>query len=132
MKRYFATVAAATLMLAAPGAALAVGVSSNDGSGSQYINQWYGCGASTYGSLRSTSGNAVYYAGRQMFNNTTDSDVGRYTTNTTSSSLVNKGGQVGPTSTCAYSSSFTGIKVRICRDRSGLPDGCGSEAELRK
>lgn len=113
------------LVLAAPTAASAVSVSSNDGSGHQSLTSKYNNGWAASGKLKSTTGNKVYYAGNVIYNSYPDYDCGRYSTNTTSLSLVTRGGSCsqfppppGPSADAA--------KYKVCRDRTGLPDGCGS------
>jgi hypothetical protein len=132
LKTLMAAAAASVVFVAAPATAFAVSVSSNDGSGSQNISTWYPCGASTYGTLKSTSGNPVYYGGLSAFNNTPDEDWGRYTSDTSSRTAVSRGGRIGPTTNCADAHLFTGVKTHICRDRNNFPDGCGSWASLPK
>lgn len=132
MRRIFAGLCASFLLLAAPTTAFAVNVSSNDGSGTQYISTWYPCGAKTYGYLKSTSGNPVYYGGLAMFDSLiSDENYGRYTSDTTSKTSVSRGGTIGPTTSCAYRNNFTGVKTRVCRNRNNLPDPCGDWATLR-
>lgn len=80
--------------LAEPVGALAVNVSSHDGSGTQSPATWYSNGAKLDGTLKSTSGNPVYYSGKVNISISSDVTVGRYTSNTTSSSSVTRGGTV--------------------------------------
>jgi hypothetical protein len=107
-----------------PTAAHAVGVSSSDGSGDQHITSIGNTSWASTGSLRSTSGNNVYFAGLLVYNFYTDHDCGRYTPNTSSSAYVTRGG------TCAQYPNIPpdpdAAKYKVCRDRTGLPDGCGS------
>lgn len=106
-----------------PSIALAVNVSSDDGSGTQYWYQKLADGAKVTGNLKSTSGAKVYYSGRVVFDNNPDPSCGRYTTNTTSLTSVTKGG------TCrVYVSPAVGMKYRVCRDINNLPDDCGSDS----
>lgn len=120
-------------MLAMPAMAFGVNVSSNDGAGTQYVSTWYQCGGYTTGQLRSTAGNPVYYGGLLMFNNTWDTNVGRYTSDTSSTSYVARGDSLGTPGTCSYANQFTGVKARICRNRNNFPDGCGEWSDgIRK
>ncbi|MCX6400624.1 MAG: hypothetical protein NTX33_11940 [Propionibacteriales bacterium] len=133
MNRTIAGLSASLLLLAAPTTAFAANVSSQDGSGYQYIAKWYPCGAKTYGNLKSKSGDRVYYSGLAMFGSLiADEDYGRYTADTSSRTLVGRSGTIGPTGKCAYRAHFTGIKTRVCRNRPHLPDPCGSRETLRK
>ncbi|MFY1649543.1 hypothetical protein ACN27J_01425 [Solwaraspora sp. WMMB762] len=113
------------IALFAPATALAVNVSSNDGSGVQNVSTWYSDGATLTGNLRSTSGNAVYYSGQVAINNCGDSTYGRYTSNTTSTTAVTRGGTISA-SIGLWPCSFEGVKARVCRDINNLPDTCGS------
>ena len=118
-----AVLAAAVAMTVAPAAAFAVNVSSNDGSGTQSVSTWYRSGGYLKGTLKSTAGNPVYYNGELVIDNAVDVPWGRYTTDTTSTTGVQKPGQVGTTS-----SSFDpidGIHVKVCRNRANVPDPCG-------
>lgn len=108
------------LLLAAPTAAYAVNVSSNDGSGTQSVDAWYPNGAMLKGSLRSTHGNPVYFSGQVVYDWEPDFIVGRYTSNTSSTSAVSRGGPV------TYVNGADGAKARVCRDRANYPDPCGS------
>lgn len=103
----------------APTAAFAVNVSSNDGSGQQGVAEWYVNGARLTGTLKSTHGNPVYFAGHVIYDWAPDKTVGRYTTNTSSTSGASRGGIV------ADRNGADGVRVRICRDRNNLPDPCG-------
>ena len=117
--------ALSTLALAAPAAALAVSVSSSDGSGTQNVSTWYSNGATLSGNLKSTSGSPVYYSGQVAINNCEDSTYGRYTSNTTSTSLVSRGGTISAL-IGTWPCSFEGVKARVCKDVNNLPDPCGS------
>jgi hypothetical protein len=119
------------LALAAPTAATAVNVSSNDGSGVQNVTTWYGNGAYLDGTLRSTHGNPVYYSGQVAINNCDDSTYGRYTGNVTSTSGMGAGGQISAL-IGFWPCSFEGVKARVCRDVSFAPDPCGSWSSTMK
>jgi putative hemolysin len=114
------TVLAGLALAAAPVTAYAVNVSSNDGSGSQGVTSWYNNGASLSGSLRSTHGNPVYFSGVVVYDWQTDFRVGRYTSNTSTTYSVTRGGIL------SYVNGADGVKVQICRDRNNYPDPCGS------
>ena len=105
-----------------PTAAFAVAVSSGSGSGYQSVTQAYGNGWKATGKLKSTSGNKVYYQGKVVYDGTTDDKCGRYTSNTTSLTLVTRGG------TCVETAFRLGTAdagaFKICRDIPG-PDLCG-------
>lgn len=124
MNRIIKMVAAAAVVAMIPSAAWAVNVSSNSGSGAQKVTTGYAHGFKATGTLKSTSGHKVYYAGLVVYNYYTDEECGRYTSNTTSTSAVSIGGTCSdgrvlpPTADAA--------KFRVCRDRTGLPDTCGS------
>lgn len=106
-----------------PASAYAVNVSSGSGSGTQSRVVTYSNGAKVDGELRSTQGNRVYYQGRVDLGGCNDVTVGRYSSNTTSTSDVDRGGTI---STIRYLCSFQGVRSKICRDISGAPDLCGS------
>ncbi|MGD9959258.1 hypothetical protein [Nocardioides sp.] len=133
MKTLLAGAAASIFLLAAPTAAYAVGVSSGDGQGAQTVHDWHPCGLDTGGWLKSTDGHPVYFAGMTTWKNLIpDENVGRYTRSTTSADYVTRRGLIGSDRSCASHNSFTGVKVRICRDRPLMPDSCGSWVAIRK
>ncbi len=119
VSRIISSAAAICLM---PTAAFAVSVSSGSGSGSQTRTASYSDGAAVSGTLKSTSGNAVYYQGIVDLGGCNDVGVGRYSTNTSSTSSVTRGGTI---STAKGLCSFQGVRSKICRDISGAPDLCG-------
>lgn len=98
-------------------------MSSNEGSGIQYVVQWYSNGWEATGNLKSTHGNPVYYSGLVVHNLWPDETCGRYSTNTTSLTAVTRGGSCThfPTGSAA-----DGARFRVCRDLTGLPDTCGT------
>ena len=126
----FLKVGVLTLSLVAlPSAAYAVNVSSNDGSGTQSrTGSLSNGGATVTGSLRSTTGNTVYYAGRIQLPCGADDNTGRYSSNTSSTSLVTRGGSIQ--GTFLHSCAADGVKSRICKVNNNLPDGCGSDSLL--
>ncbi len=119
------SVVTAAVVVAMPAAAFGVSVSSGEGQGWQTVATKYSNGASTNGELRSINGNPVYYRGLVDWKQLTcsDSDVGRYTSNTTSMNNVGRNGLIA-TASGAFCSS-QGVKSRVCRDVSLLPDPCG-------
>jgi len=125
MRRVLTGFCLIVIALAVPTSAFAVNVSSNNGNGTQSASRWYSNGADLTGQLRSTSGNAVYYSGLVAISNATDPEVGRYSTNTSSTSYVTRGGTVSYFP-IIWPSSFQGVKARVCRDINALPDTCGS------
>lgn len=125
MHRSISVICLVVVAVASPTGALAVNVSSSDGSGTQVASSFFGNGANLTGTLRSTSGNPVYYSGRVDISLAPDQTVGRYTTNTTSTTAVTRGGSVSffP---IFPPNQFQGVRARVCRDISFLPDPCGS------
>jgi hypothetical protein len=114
------------LFFSLPTAAYAVSVSSNDGSGMQRRDTAWSNGASVYGDLQSTSGKAVYYAGRVAFGGCTDPSTGRYGANVTQTTPQYRQGIIQ-----AYKPvgcSFQGVKSRICTVKDNLPDPCGTDS----
>ncbi|GAB3054455.1 hypothetical protein GCM10027053_14090 [Intrasporangium mesophilum] len=126
-RRLVRTLATATLMVSAPAAAFAVSVSSGDGSGTQYRQISYNNGAYVSGFLKSAaSGRAVYYSGKVVWYNwfCSNTTVGRYTSNTTSTTSVVKAGYI--TATPSPGCSSIKVQSRVCRDVQLLPDACGA------
>lgn len=111
-----------------PTAAYAASASSGDGIAYQNREQTYTNGAKVGGSVRSYVGNPIYLSGKVALNNCGDADVGRYTTNTTNTSFVYKGGTI---STILYTCrTVQGVKSRLCTDRNNLPDPCGADSGI--
>ena len=123
-QKAISVVAFTALAVAAPAAALAVNVSSSDGSGSQSVTTWYSNGATVAGNLKSTSGSNVYYSGATVLNNCEDPVYGRYSSNTSSTTAVSRGGTFTK-SNGSWPCSFDGVKMRVCKDVNNLPDPCG-------
>ena len=125
MKRVLATASVALVMLVAPVAASAVYVSSSEGAGYQYRDVTYQNGASTTGSLKSLKGYNVYYQGRvnypQWYCGAVN--IGRYTSNTSSSSYVSRGGVI---TDATLACSGPDVHSRVARDISFSPDPVGS------
>lgn len=113
--------AAAALCLM-PTAAFAVSVSSGSGSGSQSRTSSYSNGAKVSGTLKSTSGNTVYYQGKVALGGCNDVSTGRYSSNTSSTTSVTRGGTI---TTNKGICSFQGVHSKICRDVPAAPDLCG-------
>jgi hypothetical protein len=121
--------ALSVLMLSLPATAYAVNVSSNDGSGTQTRTSTLNWGGDVTGKLKSTAGKSVYYSGRVAISGTVcpDLNVGRYSTNTSSLSLVDRGGRIFSTNTDPRCT-FQGVKSRICTVKNNLPDPCGTDS----
>lgn len=124
MKRTLVAMAGGLGLALVPSVAYAVNVSSNDGSGTFYVQEWFTKGYERNGSLKSTSGSPVYFHGKVVFDNEPDYECGRCTTNTTSLTAVKRQGQ--QCTITAVSSSSEGGTDKICRDIQGAPDPCGS------
>ncbi|MGL5824421.1 MAG: hypothetical protein ACRCYU_06230 [Nocardioides sp.] len=124
MYRWVQAVVVGVSVAVIPAAAYAVGVSSNDGSGSQSVTKEYNNGWEASGTLRSTSGDRVYFSGRVVYNFYSDAYCGRYTRNTSDTSGVSRGGS------CSHipypGPSADGARFQVCRDRRYRPDPCGS------
>ncbi|WHT22667.1 hypothetical protein N8J89_16855 [Crossiella sp. CA-258035] len=104
-------------------AANKVNVSANDGSGTATATAWGMFRGAMTGQLKSTGGKKVYIEGLIVFDGNTDQNCGRMTGDVTSTSLVNVSGD------CAVNPQVgrpSGMKFRVCTNRSGLPDPCGS------
>ena len=110
-----------------PATAYAVNVSSNDGSGEQHRTTSYTNGAAVSGTLKSTSGKAVYYSGKVALSACGDKDRGRYSSNVTSSSAVTRGGTISYAPDLG-ARGFQGVKSKVCRDITAVPDTCGSDS----
>lgn len=111
------------VLLAMPTAAFAVNVSSSDGSGNQSVTTKYSNGFAASGSLKSTSGQPVYFSGDVVFDSYPDSACGRYTTDTMSTTPMSRGGD------CLVTTWFVnadGAKYQVCKNVSFAPDVCGS------
>lgn len=125
----FRVVALGLLLALMPTVAFAVNVSSNEGSGTQSVTGWSDDTWSASGTLRSTSGHAVYYSGNRVYDNAPDyvcngNGEGRYTTNTTSTAGVSKGGSCGAFG--VFPGNVDGARFRVCRDVQIVSDPCGS------
>jgi hypothetical protein len=108
-----------------PASAYAVSVSSDSGSGEQYRVKTYNNGAGVSGTLRSTRGDNVYYAGTVDLSNCSDPGIGRYSSSTTSRSYVTRGGTIAYFP-LTFPCGFQGVRSRVCREIVVLPDSCGS------
>jgi hypothetical protein len=105
---------------ALPTTAYSVAVSSGSGFGSQNASHWYSDGADVTGTLTSVSGDPVYYQGSVAYSLNIDYKVGRYTSNTSSTSAVTRGGTVRK-----GSGGLQGVRVKVCHDIGWSPDTCG-------
>lgn len=112
------------LLTIAPAAAYAVSVSSDEGNGTQTRKTSYGNGADVQGTLRSTLGGSVYYSGKVVISNCGNTEVGRYSKNTSSSTYVNRGGVISAI-IGGWPCSFDGVESRICKDVLFI-DPCGA------
>jgi len=128
IRRVAKIAAVATLMTMLPAAAFAVKVSSNDGSGTQSKVESYANGADVTGTLRSTSAKGVYYSGKVALSSCEDKSTGRYTSNTTSTSAVTRGGTITTGLPIGWPCGYQGVKSKVCRDITALPDACGSDS----
>lgn len=116
------SVAGALILI--PSAGYAVNVSSGDGYGNQHRTQSYSNGAYATGSLTSTHGSSVYYSGRVDLSWCSDVTVGRYSSNTSSTSGVTRGGYI--VTSAGLCQGVQGVRSRVCKVRNNLPDPCGS------
>jgi hypothetical protein len=111
-----------------PSSALAVNVSANDGYGWQARTASYANGAAVSGWLKSTSAKVVYYSGKVAISNCSDSDTGRYSSNTSSTDAVTRGGTITTGWFISWPCGFQGVKSRVCTAKTGIPDWCGSDS----
>lgn len=113
----------AMVVLACPALAYGVTVSHDYGDGWQSVTSGRDYGWTATGKLRSYAG-PVYFAGNVVYDNAPDKRCGRYTSNTSSSSYVTKGG------TCDKRSipfaNADAAKFQICTDEYLWPDDCAS------
>lgn len=124
MKRSFSIAAVTASLVVAPAFAMAVGVSSNDGSGVQNRVTSFQTGADVSGNLRSTAGGRVYYEGKVNYASPCGDDaIGRYTSNTTSTTAVSSGGRI--TGQPGFGCGAPKVNSRISKDLTGLPDPSG-------
>ena len=126
-KRTTLRAAAATLALVVlPTAAWAVGVSSFHGNGIQQRTQTYSNGAAVSGTLRSVQGFPVYYEGKVNYSafGCSNTAVGRYTGNITSTSVRDIGGTIAATPSIYCNS--TSVNSRVSRDIALSPDPSGA------
>lgn len=116
---------AALLLLAAPGAAFGVSVSSSDGSGTQVRQVSYNNGAYVSGYIKSSvTGQAVYYSGKVIWNEwyCTNTVVGG---DTAVSALTSSHWVGGYITAIPGGCSAQGVQLRVCRDIQFQPDSCG-------
>ncbi|MGL5823955.1 MAG: hypothetical protein ACRCYU_03825 [Nocardioides sp.] len=124
--RLLQMIATTLAIVAVPTAAWAVSVSSNDGSGSQYITDSGDQSFRSDGTLKSTLGNRIYYRGIVIYNFYPDYTCNRISRIIDDRTSQNVGGACGQLSPIPPSADAAGWK--ICRYRRLLPDGCGSMA----
>lgn len=125
LQRVLSTVAVAASLVAAPTFALAVNVSSNDGSGIQYRTASFQTGADVTGNLKSTNGAPVYYQGLVNYPFPCDNDfIGRYTSDTTSRTAVTRGGRIAGAP--GFGCNAPKVNSRVARNVNNLPDPVGS------
>ncbi|WP_162598729.1 hypothetical protein [Nocardioides gilvus] len=124
MKKIMRSLGLAMAVVLIPASAYAVNLSSNDGNGTQTVTSHGDQSFTSTGKLRSNTGKKVYYRGIVIYNNYTDYTCDRISSNTTSKSYVTRGGSCSQLAPIPPSADAAGWKV--CRDRTGLPDGCGS------
>ncbi|MFX4286248.1 hypothetical protein ACQBJO_12730 [Janibacter sp. G349] len=131
MKRTLIAVVGGVGLALIPSMAYAVTVSSDDGSGTFYVQEWFTKGYERNGSLKSTHGDPVYFSGKVVFDNEPDYKCGRYTPATSSLTAVKRQGYQCVVT--AISTSSEGGSDQICRDVPYSPDPCGSwSSTIRK
>ena len=109
-----------------PGIALAVGASSSDGYGDQYVQSWTGAGANLTGWLNSTQGDPVYFQGAATTIGGTPGAFSRYTGNVSDATYRPVGGWAG-----GGEAWVTGVAFKVCKDMWILPDPCGDFSTIR-
>lgn len=124
MKTTFASICLAISLAATPLTAFAISASSNDGSATHRVVRWFEGGANMSGRVKSTSGSPVYLGGMSVYNRRLDEHHGRYTTDTRSRTWVLRSGRIGVAGNVGIR--MDGVKFRVCRNRSYMPDPCGS------
>lgn len=123
--RLLAVAAISVGLLAGPGVALAVNVSSNDGNGVQNRVGTATNGADVAGNLRSVRGQPVYYQGRVNFGFPCSmSGAERYTSDTASTSSVSRGGEIAAIRGIGCPNAPR-VASRVARNVSLAPDPTG-------
>jgi hypothetical protein len=125
MKRLLRALGLALTAALIPASAWAYNVTSDDGDGEMFVTGYGDQSFSSSGDLRSRTGNNVYYRGIVIYNSYTDYTCDRITSNTSSATYVAKSGSCTQFTPIPPSADAAGWKV--CRDRTGLPDGCGPQ-----
>lgn len=124
-RRTLAAAFAAALLAIPTTSAIAVNVSSGQGSGYQVATRSWSNGKTVNGSLRSYHGAPVFYSGRvNLRNGGGSTGAMRYTNNITSRSSVKAGGTI--TGIFGRWTPMSGVQSRVCRHRPYMPDDCGS------
>ena len=123
-KRFFGPVAIGAAFVLFPTAAYGVSVSTaNMGWGDQHRSQTMSGGANVTGTLRSASSSKyVYYNGQVNLSWCTDHSVGRYSSNTNSTSNVTRGGRIA---VWPVMCGVQGVQSKVCQDIANFPDACG-------
>lgn len=89
----------------------------------------YNNGAAVSGTLAANrSSMYVYYSGQVDWSQwwCSDSTVGRYSSNTNSTTAVTRGGTISALPGITCGGSDTRVRSKVCRDTSYAPDPCGS------
>lgn len=124
-RRALAAAFAAVLLAIPTTSAIAVNVSSEQGSGYQVATKSWSNGKTVNGSLRSYYGAPVFYSGRvNLRNGGGSTGAMRYTDNITSRSAKKAGGTI--TGIFGRWTPMSGVQSRVCRHRPYMPDSCGS------
>lgn len=126
MQKLIRTSLLAIAVALAPAAAYATTMTSNDGYGHQSVFAHADQSFAADGDLRSKTGNRVYYRAVLVYNNYTDYICDHASPEVTSYTYV----QVN--TACSefipIPPSADGAAWKICRARTGLPDGCGGQS----
>ena len=124
-RRTLAAAFAAVLLAIPTTSAIAVNVSSGQGSGYQVATRSWSNGKTVNGTLRSYYGAPVFYSGRvNLRNGGGSTGAMRYTNNISSRSSVKAGGTI--TGIFGRWTPMSGVQSRVCRHRPYMPDDCGS------
>lgn len=124
-RRALAAAFAAVLLAIPTTSAIAVNVSSGQGSGYQVATKSWSNGKTVNGSLRSYYGAPVFYSGRvNLRNGGGSTGAMRYTENVTRRSAKKVGGTI--TGIFGRWTPMSGVQSRVCHDRPYMPDDCGS------
>ncbi len=125
MKKLLKTGLLALAVAIAPASAYATTMASDDGYGHQYVYAHGDQAWNANGDLKSY-GNRVYYRAVLVYNNYPDHTCDHASPEVTSTSYVSVN------TSCAQfpqiPPSADGAAWKICRARTGLPDGCGGQS----